>query len=101
MQRFGSTVKRITVDHGKDFAQYHSLEQRYWLTFLFLSSLFALGTRQQWVFQVQVVLVFLKKKNFNQVTTDLLLETIELINNRPLKLYNYRTAIDVFRTCSD
>ena len=44
---------------------------------------------------------FLKEKNFNQVTTDLLLETIELINNRPLKLYNYRTAIDVFRTCSD
>ena len=50
---------------------------------------------------MKVVLVFLKKKNFNQVTTDLLLETIELINNRLLKLYNYRTAMDVFRTCSD
>lgn len=47
MQRFDSTVKSITVDHGKELAQYHSLEQRYGLAFLFLSSLFALGKRQQ------------------------------------------------------
>ena len=40
MQRFGSTVKRITVDHGKELTQYHTLEQHYGLTFLFLSTLF-------------------------------------------------------------
>ena len=44
MHRFGSTVQSITVDHGKEFAQYQDLERDYGLTTLFLSSLFALGT---------------------------------------------------------
>ncbi len=33
--------------------------------------------------------------NFDQVATDQLLETSEQINNRPLKLHNYRNAIEV------
>ncbi|MFC0290270.1 IS30 family transposase, partial [Bombilactobacillus bombi] len=35
------------------------------------------------------------------VTADQVLEAVELINNRPLKLHQYRTAIEVFRACSD
>lgn len=43
--------------------------------------------------------VFPKKMNFNQVIADQVLEALELINNRPLKLQNCRTAIEFFRTC--
>ena len=41
------------------------------------------------------------KLNFDHMTTDQLLEAIELINNRPLKLNNYFTDVKIFRTCSN
>ncbi|MBA1435159.1 hypothetical protein EQ827_07885, partial [Lactobacillus bombi] len=44
---------------------------------------------------------FPKKTDFKQVTADQVLAALELINNRPLKLHNYRTAIEAFRACSD
>lgn len=44
---------------------------------------------------------FFRRKRILTVTNDQLLETGELINNWPLKLHNYRTTIDIFRTCSD
>ncbi|GEP20198.1 hypothetical protein LSA03_15820 [Pediococcus argentinicus] len=44
---------------------------------------------------------FSKKTNFEKVTEDEVIESLELINNRPLKVCNGLTAIESFKLCSD
>ncbi|WP_181189606.1 IS30 family transposase [Bombilactobacillus bombi] len=100
-QRFSSAVKSITVDYGKKFAQYQSLEQNYGLTAYFYHSYAPWERGSDEYFNRKLRWFFPKKTDFKQVTANQVLEVIELINNRPLKLHNYQTAIEVFRACSD
>ncbi|CAK1250684.1 IS30 family (Tra8) [Fructobacillus fructosus] len=44
---------------------------------------------------------FPKKSNFRGGDEQRLYEAIELINNRPMKLHNYQTPLEVFRVCSN
>ena len=47
MGTFGSQVKSITVDHGKEFADYQTIEQGGSNESLFLPSIFTMGTGLQ------------------------------------------------------
>lgn len=101
MRHFQGTVKSITVDHGKEFAQYKSLEECYGLTTYFCHPYSPWERGSNEYFNRKLRWFFPKQTNFDQVTADQVLEAVELINNRPLKLHQYRTAIEVFRACSD
>ncbi|RHW52088.1 IS30 family transposase [Bombilactobacillus bombi] len=101
MHQFGSTVQSITVDHGKEFAQYQDLERDYGLTTYFCHPYSPWERGSNEYFNRKLRWFFPKQTNFNQVTAEQVLEAVELINNRPLKLHHYRTAIEVFRACSD
>ena len=48
-----------------------------------------------------VMLFFLKKANFNQVTINEIIAALEPINQRPLKMYYQQTAVENYRTYSD
>lgn len=92
MRYFISTIQSINVDYSKELTQYHKLEQRYGITSYFVIPIH---------FGDRVALFFSKKTNFIKVTTNQVLEIVELVNNRFLKLHNYHTDIKVFRACLD
>lgn len=105
MNLFGSTVKSFTTDHGKEFSNYENLELKYNIPIYFCHPYapWERGTNEY--FNRKIRWFFPKKTNFREVTTDSILESIELINNRPLKILNGSTAIKAFTEfsseCSD
>lgn len=105
MNQFSSTVKSVTVDHGKEFSGYQELNIKYNLPVYFCHpySPWERGTNEY--FNRKLRWFFPKKTNFNFVSEDEVFEALELINNRPLKILNGNTAISTFRKyfdgCSD
>jgi IS30 family transposase len=101
MGTFGSQVKSITVDHGKEFADYQSIEQDYQIKVYFCHPYSPWERGSNEYFNRRLRWFFPKKTNFGQVTTDEILAALELINQRPLKIHHQQTAIESFRACSD
>lgn len=100
MSTFSSAVKSITVDHGKEFSGYEELQSRYTLDVYFCHAYapWERGTNE-W-FNRRLRWFFPKKTNFKNVSNESIFEALELINNRPLKVNSYQTAIEVFRNRS-
>lgn len=98
---FKSSVKSITVDHGKEFSGYTDLQKEYDLDVYFCHaySPWERGTNEN--FNRRLRWFFPKKTNFKHVSNDSIFEALELINNRPLKTNNYITAIEAFKNCSN
>ncbi|WQG56568.1 IS30 family transposase (plasmid) [Lactiplantibacillus plantarum] len=94
-------VKSITVDHGKEFANYQALEQDYQIKVYFCHPYSPWERGSNEYFNRRLRWFFPKKTNFSQVTTDEILAALELINQRPLKIHHQQTAIERFRACSD
>lgn len=101
MGTFGSQVKSITVDHGKEFADYRSIEQDYQIKVYFCHPYSPWERGSNEYFNRRLRWFFPKKTNFDQITTDEILAALELINQRPLKIHHQQTAIESFRACSD
>jgi IS30 family transposase len=101
MGAFGPQVKSITVDHGKEFANYQALEQDYQIKVYFCHPYSPWERGSNEYFNRRLRWFFPKKTNFSQVTTDEILAALELINQRPLKIHHQQTAIERFRACSD
>ena len=74
------------VDHGKKFAQYRSLEQRYDLTAYFFFHSYSFWKRGSNDYFNSKPRWFFRRKKILTVTNDQLLETSELINNWTLIL---------------
>ncbi|AKP66795.1 IS30 family transposase [Companilactobacillus ginsenosidimutans] len=96
---FGENIKSITVDHGKEFSGFNDLADYYNLPVYFCHpySPWERGTNEY--FNRKLRWFFPKKTDFNSVSEDELLESLELINNRPLKILGWNTAIETFRDC--
>lgn len=101
MKTFGSQVKSITVDHGKEFSNYQVLEDRYKIPIYFCHAYSPWERGSNEYFNGRLRWFFPKKTNFSKITEDDLIEALELINNRPLKINQLQTAIEKFRVCSD
>ncbi|TDG58859.1 hypothetical protein C5L17_000665, partial [Latilactobacillus sakei subsp. sakei] len=101
MGAFGPQVKSITVDHGKEFANYQALEQDYQIKVYFCHPYSPWERGSNEYFNRRLRWFFPKKTNFSQVTTDEILAALELINQRPLKIHHQQTAIERFRAYSD
>ncbi|MBS1014261.1 IS30 family transposase [Levilactobacillus brevis] len=101
MGTFGSQVKSITVDHGKEFADYQAIEQGYQIKVYFCHPYSPWERGSNEYFNRRLRWFFPKKTDFSQVTTDEILAALELINQRPLKIHHHQTAIENFRACSD
>jgi len=105
MNTFERTVKSITVDHGKEFSGYQQLKADYDLSVYFCHpySPWERGTNEY--FNRKLRWFFPKKTNFEFIANDDVIEAIELINGRPLKILGWKTAIEAFREyyfkCSD
>lgn len=93
---FGSTVKTLTVDHGKEFSGYQKLEKQFGIPIYFCHPYapWERGTNEY--FNRKIRWFFPKKTNFTYVTQDSITESIELINARPLKILDGMTPIDKF-----
>lgn len=97
---FNSTVQNITLNHGKEFNQCQELEQCYGIiTYFAIHINFGNGGAVNTL--IVDCVVFLRKLTLLKFTTNQVLEVVELINNRPLKLYNNHITIEIFRACSD
>ncbi|WP_047975379.1 IS30 family transposase, partial [Fructobacillus sp. EFB-N1] len=101
MNSFGSTVKSITVDHGKEFSGYRELRDTYKISVYFCHAYSPWERASNELFNRKLRYFFPKKSNFRDVDEQRLYEAIELINNRPMKLHNYQTPLEVFRSCSN
>ena len=80
MGAFGPQVKSITVDHGKEFANYQALEQDYQIKVYFCHPYSPWERGSNEYFNRRLRWFFPKKTNFSQVTTDEILAALELIN---------------------
>lgn len=98
---FGSQVKSITVDHGKEFSNYQVLEAKYNVTVYFCHAYSPWERGSNEYFNRRLRWFFPKRTNFSRITEDTLLESLDLINNRPLKINQLQTSIEKFRACSD
>ena len=100
-KRFGSTVKSITVDHGKEFSGYRELQKRHDISVYFCHaySPWERGTNE--LFNRKLRWFFPKKTLFSQIDDQQIYEALELINKRPMKLHDYRTPLAIFRDRSN
>lgn len=80
MGAFGPQAKSITVDHGKEFANYQALEQDYQIKVYFCHPYSPWERGSNEYFNRRLRWFFPKKTNFSQVTTDEILAALELIN---------------------
>ncbi|WP_412988322.1 IS30 family transposase [Pediococcus siamensis] len=97
IRTFGPAVKSFTADHGKEFSGYQLIEDTYQREVYFCHpySPWERGTNEY--FNRKIRWFFPKKTNFAKVTEESIIEATELINNRPLKILNWKTAIETFR----
>jgi IS30 family transposase len=95
MNIFNPIVKSITVDRGKEFSGYKELHSKYDLDVYFCHpySPWERGTNEY--FNRRLRWFFPKRTNFKNVSNESVFEALELINNIPLKVNNYHTAIEI------
>ncbi len=96
MKQFGSTVKSITVDHGKEFSGYRHLQQQYGIQVYFCHAYSPWERATNELFNRKLRYFFPKKSHFRDVSDQRLYEAVELINKRPMKLHHYQTPLEVF-----
>ncbi|WP_428835635.1 IS30 family transposase [Secundilactobacillus kimchicus] len=96
MNQFGSTVKSITVDHGKEFSGYRHLQQQYGIQVYFCHAYSPWERATNELFNRKLRYFFPKKSHFRDVSEQRLYEAVELINKRPMKLHHYQTPLEVF-----
>jgi len=105
MKVFDGTVKSMTVDHGKEFSGYEEIQDHYHFPVYFCHAYSPWERGANEYFNRKLRWFFPKKTDFNSIAEDEVLEAIELINHRPLKVLGWNTAIDSFRgyltKCSD
>lgn len=105
MKTFETTVKSITVDHGKEFSGYQQLKENYDLSVYFCHPYSPWERGANEYFNRKLRWFFPKKTNFESIADDDVIEAIELINSRPLKVLGWKSAIEAFREyfskCSD
>ena len=70
-----------------------------------MSSVLAMGTRNNERMNKRIRWFFPNKTNFEAITKDQVIEALDLINHRPLKVLHWHTAIETFYDnfvkCSD
>lgn len=102
---FGPSVKSLTSDHGKEFAGYKEIQDKYSVDFYFCHPYSPWERGSNEYFNRKIRWFYPRKTNFSKVTEDSILETIELINSRPLKVLGHKAAIEAFyefySRCSD
>ena len=101
MVRFRTTVKSITVDHGKEFSGYQELEDIHHIKVYFCHPYSPWERASNEYFNRRLRWFFPKKTNFSEITKDQLVESLDLINHRPLKTLDHHTAIEFFNRCSN
>lgn len=101
MKTFGSQVKSITVDRGKEFSNYQALEDKYNVPIYFCHAYSPWERASNEYFNRRLRWFFPKRTDFSQITEDALLASLDLINNRLLKINQLQTAIEKFRAYSD
>lgn len=94
--RFGSRVYSLTVDHGKEFANYQKMEHDFHIKFYFCHPYTPSERGSNEYFNRKLRWFFPKQTNFNQVSHDQVIESLELINQRPLKILHDQTPLSAF-----
>ena len=93
---FRPTVKTITTDNDREFSHNDRLEHKYHIPFYFCDpySPWERGTNER--MNKRIRWFFPDKTNFKHVSDNQIVEAIDLINHRPLKVLNWKSAIQVF-----
>ena len=88
-------VKTLTLDNGKEFAEFKFIEHETGLTTYFADpySSWQRGSNEQ--VNGLIRRYFPKKMSFINITDKMLQEVVKQINNRPRKCLNYRTPAEV------
>ena len=88
-------IKTLTLDNGKEFAQFKRIEKTTGLTTYFADpySSWQRGSNEQ--VNGLVRRYFPKKMSFENITDKMVKEVANKINNRPRKCLNYRTPAEV------
>ncbi len=88
-------LKSLTLDNGKEFAEFKFIEKQTGLTTYFADpySSWQRGSNEQ--VNGLIRRYFPKKMSFAKITDKMVQEVTEQINNRPRKCLNYRTPAEV------
>ena len=94
--QLGTNLKSLTVDHGKEFANYDLIEEKTGIPLYFAHS-YAPHERGSNENRNRVLRRFIPKgKPIEEVTDEELVKINWYLNSRPLKYLNWRTPIEIF-----
>ena len=95
-KQLGTNLKTITVDHGKEFANYHEIEEQTGINLYFAHaySPHERGTNEN---RNRVLRRFIPKgKPIEEVSDQELIQINWYLNSRPLKCLNWHSPIEIF-----
>lgn len=94
--QLGTNLKSLTVDHGKEFANYDLIEEKTGIP-LYFAHAYAPHERGSNENRNRVLRRFIPKgKPIEEVTDEELVKINWYLNSRPLKCLNWRTPIEIF-----
>lgn len=94
--QLGDNLKTLTVDHGKEFANYNLIEEQTGVP-LYFAHAYSPHERGSNENRNRVLRRFIPKgQPIDEITDDELIQINWYLNSRPLKCLNWRTPIEIF-----
>ena len=94
--QLGDNLKTLTVDHGKEFANYNLIEEQTGVP-LYFAHAYSPHERGSNENRNRVLRRFIPKgQPIDEITDDELIQINWYLNSRPLKCLNWRTTIEIF-----
>ena len=94
--QLGDNLKTLTVDHGKEFANYNLIEEQAGVP-LYFAHAYSPHERGSNENRNRVLRRFIPKgQPIDEITDDELIQINWYLNSRPLKCLNWRTPIEIF-----
>ena len=94
--QLGTNLKTLTVDHGKEFANYQSIEKNTGVP-LYFAHAYSPHERGSNENRNRVLRRFIPKgQPIEEISDDELIQINWYLNSRPLKCLNWRTPIEIF-----
>lgn len=94
--QLGDNLKALTVDHGKEFANYNLIEEQTGVP-LYFAHAYSPHERGSNENRNRVLRRFIPKgQPIDEITDDELIQINWYLNSRPLKCLNWRTPIEIF-----
>ena len=95
-KQLGPKLKTITVDHGKEFANYREIEEQTGIN-LYFAHAYSPHERGSNENRNRVLRRFIPKgKPIEEISDQELIQINWYLNSRPLKCLNWRSPIEVF-----